>query len=328
VAEALDTGGTDARPDVSVVIVHYETPELLARCLEALKASEAPPRLEVFVVDNGSTRFSALDARLAFPGIRVIENQENLGFSRASNQGLRLARGRYLLLLNPDAFVAPETLRVMTAYMDERPDVGCATCRLEMPDGSLDVACRRLFPTPSRSLFRVTMLSKLFPRHRTLAQYNMTYANEWVETEIDQPCGAFMMVRSKVADSIGLLSERYFMYCEDTDWAYRIKQAGWRIMYTPITSTVHLRGQSSSQNRARAIRDFHAGMRIFYDDHYRHQYSPAVTVVVQLAIGLRERLQLAGAWLRARRPRRWTRRDSAADGPRKLAAYGIRHDKQ
>jgi GT2 family glycosyltransferase len=285
------------RPDVSVVIVHYETPELLVRCLEALKASESPLRLEVFVIDNGSTRFNAQAARAAYPGVQVLENEHNLGFSRASNQGLRLARGRYFLLLNPDAFVAPETLRVMTAYMDERPDVGCATCRLELPDGSLDVACRRLFATPRRSLFRVTMLSKLFPKHHSLAEYNLTYLDEWEETEIDQPCGAFMMVRSEVAASVGLLSERYFMYCEDTDWSYRMKQAGWRIMYAPITTVEHIKGASSSQDRPRAIRNFHTGMRIFYDDHYRHQYSLAVTAMVHVAISLRERVQLVRAGL-------------------------------
>lgn len=308
-----DREGADAGPEVSIVIVHYETPELLVRCLEALKASESPPRLEVFVVDNASSRFSAQAARAAFPGIHVIQNDENLGFSRASNQGLRLARGRYLLLLNPDAFVAPETLRVMTAYMDGRPDVACATCRLELPDGSLDVACRRLFPTPRRSLFRITMLSKLFPRHRSLAEYNLTYLDQWEETEIDQPCGAFMMVRSEVAASVGLLSERYFMYCEDTDWAYRMKQAGMRIMYAPITTVEHIKGASSSQDRPRAIRNFHAGMRIFYNEHYRHQYPLAVTVMVHVAITLRERMQLAGAGLRTLIPRRRRERHVAVN---------------
>lgn len=300
-----------AAPDVSVVVVHYETPQLLVRCLEALKASESPPQLEVFVVDNGSTRFDAATARAAFPGVKVIENPGNLGFSRASNQGLRLARGRYLLLLNPDAFVAPDTLRVMTQYMDERSDVGSATCRLELPDGSLDVACRRLFPTPMRSLYRVTMLSKLLPKHRTIAQYNMTYRSEWEETEIDQPCGAFMMVRSEVAASVGLLSERYFMYCEDTDWAYRIKQAGWKIMYTPITTVRHLKRQSARQDPSSAIRYFHAGMRIFYDEHYRRLYPLPVTILVHAGITLREWLQLAG--VRLRRARVAVRPDRTTD---------------
>jgi GT2 family glycosyltransferase len=286
-----------SRPDVSIVIVHYETPDLLLRCVEAIKASLTPPQLEVFVIDNGSSKFEADAVRDAYPGVRVIQNERNLGFSRASNQGLREASGRYLLLLNPDAFVAPETLRLMTDYMDGHPDVGCATCRLELPDGSLDVACRRLFPTPRRSLFRVTLLSKMFPRHRALAAYNLTYLDEWLETEIDQPCGAFMMVRAEVAQSVGLLSERYFMYCEDTDWAYRIKAAGWKIMYAPVTTVRHMKRRSSRQNPSAAIRHFHEGMRIFYDEHYRSQYPRAVTVLVHTGITLREWVQLAGVRL-------------------------------
>lgn len=289
--DAADGG---RRPDLSIVIVHYETPDLLLRCLAAVRASQFAPPLEIFVIDNGSSRFDAAEVRIAHPGVRVIQNERNLGFSRASNQGLREARGRYLLLLNPDAFVAPATMRVMTEYMDSHPDVGCATCRLELPDGSLDVACRRLFPTPMRSLFRVTLLSKLFPRQRALAAYNLTYLDEWQETEIDQPCGAFMMVRAEVAQSVGLLSERYFMYCEDTDWAYRIKSAGWRIRYVPITTVHHMKRRSSRQNPSAAIRYFHEGMRIFYDEHYRSQYPLAVTVLVHLGITLREWLQLTG----------------------------------
>ncbi|HUE88293.1 MAG TPA: glycosyltransferase family 2 protein, partial [Vicinamibacterales bacterium] len=237
--------------------------------------------------------------------VQVFRNEENLGFSRASNQGLRLARGRYLLLLNPDAFVAPETLRLMVEFMDARPEVGSATCRLELPDGSLDVACRRLFPTPLRSLFRVTLLSKLLPRHPAIAQYNLTYLDEWQEAEIDQPCGAFMMVRADVVESVGLLSERYFLYCEDTDWAYRIKHAGWRIMYTPVTTVRHMKRQSSRLDPARAIRHFHSGMRIFYEEHYRAQYPLAVTVLVHTAITMREWLQLASVGLRRLGPSRF-----------------------
>src|SRR5207245_4076667 len=139
-----------------------------------------------------------------------------VGFAAASNQALRLAQGRYLLLLNPDAFVSPETLSTMLHYLDNHPDVGCATCRVELGDGRLDLACRRLFPTPERALYRMIFLSRLFPSSRRFGQYNMTYVDEWKETEIDQPCGAFMMVRATVADQVGLLDERYFMYGEDT----------------------------------------------------------------------------------------------------------------
>jgi len=293
--------GTDppSAPDVSVAIVHYQTPELLDRCLRALRASDEADRLEVFVIDNASSRFDAEACCRAFPDVRIIENEKNLGFAVASNQALRLATGRYMLLLNPDARVEPETIRVMREYMDARPDVGCATCRVELPDGSLDLACRRLFPTPERSFYRMTWLSKIFPRSRRFGQYNLTYLDEWTETEIDQPCGAFMMVRTEIRSTIGLLDERYFMYGEDTDWAYRIKQAGWRIMYVPLTTVHHDKRAASRKYRSRTIKYFYDAMLLFYDTHYRPIYPRWVTTAVHAGVGLRRRIELTTERLHA-----------------------------
>lgn len=289
------------RPRVSVAIVHYETPELLVGCLTALRESEAPDDLEVFVVDNASCAFDPAAAAAAFPGATIIRNSANVGFARAANQALRLAGGRYLLLLNPDAFVAPESIVLMASYLDDHPGVGCVTCRVELEDGSLDVACRRLFPTPARSVYRFTWLSRLFPRSRRFGQYNLTYLDEWHEAEIDQPCGAFMLVRSRVRDEVGLLDERYFMYFEDTDWAFRMKQAGWRIMYVPTTTVRHLKRASSRNHRQATIRHFHRSMRMFYREHYEADHSSAVNATILLATLARERAELtADSLLRLR----------------------------
>ena len=299
--------GTDHPPvpEVSVAIVHYQTPELLESCLRALRASREADRLEAFVVDNASSHFDADACRRAFPGVHIIENTANLGFAVASNQALRLATGRYLLLLNPDARVEPDTISVMRDYMDEHPDVGCATARVELPDGSLDLACRRLFPTPERSFYRMTLLSKAFPRSRRFGQYNLTYLDEWTETEIDQPCGAFMMVRSEIRSTIGLLDERYFMYGEDSDWSFRMKEAGWRIMYVPSTTVHHDKRAASRKYRSRTIQHFYDAMLLFYDTHYRSIYPRWVTVAVHAGVGVRRRIELASVRLRALlRPRR------------------------
>ncbi len=285
------------RPDVSIAIVHYETPQLLVQCLEALQLAAERATTEVFVVDNASVVFDAPACERAFPGVNVVRNDTNLGFAKASNQALRIARGRYLLLLNPDAFVELDTLETMIRYLDARPDVGCATCRVELEDGSLDLACRRLFPTPERSLYRMLLLSRLFPRSRRFGQYNLTYLDDRRETEIDQPCGAFMMVRSELRDRVGLLDERYFMYGEDTDWAFRIKADGWRIMYTPITKVRHVKRASSSRDRSRTIRYFYDSMRIFYREHYWSSSPRWVSMLITVAIGARERIELIGAWL-------------------------------
>ncbi len=218
--------------DVSAVVVHYETPELLAQSLDALRASVGVS-LEAIVVDNASRGFSPKLVEDHFPGARTISNSSNRGFAVAANEGLRVGSGRYLLLLNADTIVEPNTLVKLVAYLEMHPTVGCATARLNLSDGSLDLACRRLFPTPERALYRMTLLSRLMPRSRTFGQYNLTYLPEDRETEIDAPCGAFMMVRAEIRESVGLLDERYFMYGEDLDWAYRIKRAGWKIVVLP-----------------------------------------------------------------------------------------------
>ena len=292
---------SEPHPDVSVAIVHYETPELLVRCLEALRLAGERVTTEVFVIDNHSVAFDPIACRQALPGVRITRNDANLGFAKASNQALRMATGRYLLLLNPDAFVEPDTLAIMVEYLDGRPDVGCATCRVELEDGSLDLACRRLFPTPERSLYRMTLLSKVFPRNRRFGQYNLTYLDDRQETEIDQPCGAFMMVRSEIREQVGLLDEHYFMYGEDTDWAFRIKAAGWKIMYTPVTKVRHIKRASSRGDRVKTIGYFYDSMRIFYREHYWAVYPRWTSTLVFLALGARERVELIGVRLRRKR---------------------------
>lgn len=294
--------GHTSQPDVSVAIVHYETPGALRACLEAIRASTIARALEVFVIDNASLAFDPVAAERALPGVTVIRNPTNVGFARASNQGLRRAIGRYLLLLNPDAEVEPDALETMVRYMDAHPDVGCATARLVLPDGRLDLACRRSFPTPTRAFYRMTLLSRLFPRSRRFGEYNLTYLDEAKEAEIDAPCGAFMLVRAELRETVGLLDERYFMYGEDIDWAFRIKQAGWRVMYVPQATVHHLKRASSRSWRPQTIRHFHEAMRIFYRDHYQSRYPRWVSALMYRAIDLRERLELASNRL-SRRPR-------------------------
>ncbi|MDP8904238.1 MAG: glycosyltransferase family 2 protein [Chloroflexota bacterium] len=297
----------DRQPDVSVVIVHYETPDLLTTCLAALAATRGPVSTELIVVDNASAAFPESAVRALDPSLRVIRNATNVGFATAANEGLRQASGRYLLLLNPDAFVEPDTLSLMVGYMDERPDVGCSTARLVREDGRLDLACRRSFPTPSRAFLRLSLLSRLFPRNRHIAQYNLTYLDESEEAEIDSPCGAFMMVRRQVAEQVGGLDESYFMYGEDIDWAYRIKQAGWRVTYTPITTVRHVKGASSRLEPQRTVRAFHDAMRIFYRRHYQQRYPRWLSWFIFRAIDVREAIQLAVVRL-GRRPRGFTPR--------------------
>lgn len=265
--------------DLGIVIVNWNTKSLLRNALKTVFASTGLT-LKVVVVDNASTDGSASMVREEFPGAILVENPNNDGFSRANNIGLlRLGFGqgnnspdipRYALLLNSDTEVPPDALAEMVAYMDrpDRQDVGCAGCKLIMGNGELDIACRRSFPTPEVSFYRMTGLSRLLPKSPRFGRYNLTYLDPDIETEVDSVVGAFMMVRREVIAEVGLLDENYWMYGEDIDWAFRIKQAGWKIMYNPAVTVLHLK-RASSRNNKKAQRAFYQAMLKFYRDHYR-----------------------------------------------------------
>jgi len=262
--------------DLGIVIVNWNTRELLRDCLRSIEQSKGVS-YRVVVVDNASEDGSVGMVRADFPRVALIVNASNRGYPVANNQGLRLLgferdgsddAPRYALALNPDTLLPPDALREMVAYMDADPDVGAAGPKLVLPDGSLDLACRRSFPTPEVSFYRMVGLSKLFPRSRRFGRYNLTYLDPSVETEVDSVVGAFMLVRREVIQRVGLFDETFFMYGEDLDWAYRIKQAGWTVKYNPRVTVTHVKRAASRQSR-RAQTEFYRAMLIFYRKHYR-----------------------------------------------------------
>jgi len=265
-------------PDLGIVIVNWNTRDLLRDCLNSLQAGDASVSRRSIVVDNASTDGSAAMVRAEFPQVEVIASATNGGFSYANNLGLRrLGYGetredalRYAVLLNPDTVVPPDAFRTLVDYMDARPEVGCCGPRLVMLDGRLDLACRRSFPTPAVSFWHMTRLAKLFPKRRLFGRYNMTYLPDTLETEVDSVVGAFMLVRGAAIAHVGLLDETFWMYGEDLDWAFRIKQAGWKTMYVPRVTVLHVKRAASRQN-PKAQREFYRAMLLFYRKHYRTQ---------------------------------------------------------
>ncbi|MCQ3932566.1 MAG: glycosyltransferase family 2 protein [Chloroflexi bacterium] len=265
--------------DLGVVIVNWNTRDLLQKCLQTVFASEGLT-YQVVVVDNASTDGSPDMVRQEFPNATLITSANNDGFSMANNKGLRwlgLDKGknnptapRYGLLLNSDTEVPPTAFAEMVQYMDrpEHQNVGAAGCKLWLPENKLDLACRRSFPTPEVSFYRMMGLSKLFPHSKRFGRYNMTYLSPDVETEVDSVVGAFMMVRRETIAQVGLLDETYWMYGEDLDWAFRIKQAGWKIMYNPAVTVLHVK-RASSRKSKRAKIAFTEAMVKFYQEHYR-----------------------------------------------------------
>lgn len=264
--------------DLSIVIVNFNTRDLLRDCLASIYASQGDIRFNVVVVDNCSSDGSAAMVRLEFPQTHVIESEVNGGFAFANNLGLRWAgfnndgsfqpaAPRYALLLNPDTILSPTGLADMIAFMDSRSAVGAAGPKLIRPDGTLDLACRRTFPTPIVSFYRMVGLSKLFPRSRVFGRYNMTFADPDHLIEVDAVVGAFMMVRREAIAQAGLLDETYFMYGEDLDWAYQIKANHWKIFYNPAVTVTHVK-RAASRGSPKAQIEFYRAMDVFYRKYY------------------------------------------------------------
>jgi N-acetylglucosaminyl-diphospho-decaprenol L-rhamnosyltransferase len=278
--------------DLVIVIVNYNVAPLLRRCLESVFASEGALTYRVCVVDNASPDDSVAMVESAFPQVQLIANATNVGYPAANNQGLRAlgvegsSGPRYALLLNPDTELPPEALATMIAYMDAEPGVGVVGPRLVLPDGTLDLACRRGFDSMAALFYRMVGLSRLFPRSPRFARYNMTYLDEHQLAEVDSVVGAFMMVRGEAIRAVGLLDDRFWMYGEDLDWAKRIKDHGWKVIYNPAVTVLHVKRASSKQS-TRAQIEFYRAMLIFYYKHYRRSTALWLHLAVLLGIALK-----------------------------------------
>jgi GT2 family glycosyltransferase len=193
-------------------------------------------------------------------------------------------------LLNSDTEVPPDALSAMLAFMSDHPDAGAAGPKLVRPDGALDLACRRSFPTPEISFYRMIGLSRLFPHSRRFGRYNLTYLDPNEFAEVDSVVGAFMLVRGEAIQQAGLMDESFFMYGEDLDWAYRIKDAGWKIYYNPNVTVLHVKRASTRQN-PRAQVEFYRAMDIFYRKHFAAQTPWWLHSLIISAVSLRLKLE-------------------------------------
>jgi len=269
---------------VSVVIVNWRTPYLLRRCLQAISNDSFAKDFEIFVVDNASGDESLSILSGEFPHVKVIANVDNLGFSKACNQAIPLTAGDYVLLLNPDTLVVGNAISELAKFLEDNLQCGAVGPKVLNDDGTLQLACRRSFPSPAAALFRLTYLSKLFPKHPLFAKYNMTYTNPDEKCEVDALSGSCMMVRRTAIDKIGLLDEDIFMFGEDIDWCWRIKQAGWQVFYFPGAVIYHAHGASSRLRPAGATINLHRGMAVFYRKHLSQNYWPIFNQLVYLGI--------------------------------------------
>ncbi|HEV8601657.1 MAG TPA: glycosyltransferase family 2 protein [Patescibacteria group bacterium] len=270
--------------DLSVIVVSYNTKELLKRCLRSVFDSKTGFKYEVIVVDNASKDGSVESIKQDFSQVKLIENNANLGFSKANNNAIKQASGRLILLLNSDTEIKDTALDVSIKYMDSHSDVGAVGGKILLPDGRFDKAARRKFPNPKNSFLRLFGLKKF-------SDYNIeTPIDE--EVEVDAVEGAYMMVQKSVIDKVGLLDEDFFMYGEDLDWCFRIKKAGFKIMYFPKAEIVHYKYGSAQLVPFKTIRLAHNAMKIFYRKHYAPKNNFLFNALVYSGINLRMSLVL------------------------------------
>ncbi|MCB2205676.1 glycosyltransferase [bacterium] len=272
-------------PDISIVVVSYNVRDLLENCLYSLYSALEGISHEIFVVDNDSTDATVDMVRQRFPDVEMIASQENLGFARGNNLALARARGKYLLLLNPDTLVQEDSITAMLDFFRENADVGMATCKIIKPDGSLEPGCRRSFPSPWVSFTKLAGLSSLFPHSSLFARYNLTYLSEDETYEVDAISGSFMMLRREVYEEIGGLDESYFMYGEDLDWCYRTQKAGWKLYYVHSTKIIHYGGESTKRSSIDATAEFYRAMQVFAKNNLG--LSPVWRILIEAGIKLR-----------------------------------------
>ncbi|WP_406534462.1 glycosyltransferase family 2 protein [Methanobrevibacter sp.] len=269
--------------DLSIVIVNYQTFELTKNTINSIFEYEYPFSYEILVVDNASRDDSLAKLQEYFNDkVKFIASAENNGFSAGNNQALRMANGKYILLLNSDTIVWEGTLENIYNYMEKHTDVGACGCRVLLENGELDKACKRSFPNVKNSFFRLFHI----PTNSKDNDYNLVNLPDGEIYEIDCLTGAFMFMRTDALNQVGLLDETFFMYGEDIDLCYRIKNGGWKIIYYGESKITHLKGASSKKQKSKLIYEYYRAMYIYYNKHHANENSFIVNFVVYFGIAL------------------------------------------
>ena len=284
---------------LSIIIVNYNTYTLTKQTIDSVLEKKLPFEYEIMLVDNASMDDSMVKLQEDYKDIiregllKITLNDANLGFAKANNIGMRKSKGEYILLLNSDTYVVEDCLQQCMQYIERyntetaiqgenECKIGALGCKVILPDGSLDHACKRGFPTPKASLYYFLKLHKKDKEKYGL--YDALHLDEDETGEVDCLMGAFMLMPREALDKVGLLDEDFFMYGEDIDLCYRIKEGGYKILYYPEASIIHYKGGSSKKRRTKVIYDFHNAMWIFYKKHYIKKYSLWINALIYTGI--------------------------------------------
>jgi GT2 family glycosyltransferase len=284
---------------LSVVIVNYNVAFFLEQCLLSVKRAMNGIDGEIIVVDNNSVDESNEMLRQKFPDVILIANKENTGFSKANNQAIRISKGEYVLLLNPDTVVEEDTFETCIRFMDKHPEAGACGVKLIDGKGLFLPESKRGLPTPSVAFYKISGLSALFPRSKRFGKYHLGYLDKEQTNEVEVLSGAFMFIRKAALDKAGLLDEDFFMYGEDIDLSYRICKAGYKIYYHPATRVIHYRGESTKKSSINYVFVFYQAMIIFAKKHFSQKNARFFGLLINAAIYLRAAISVLKRILKA-----------------------------
>lgn len=271
--------------ELSIIIVSFNTKDVLKDCLNSLRKVKKEVSFEVIVSDNGSSDGTVELMKDDYKWVKLIDNSKNLGFARGNNLAKDVANGKYILFLNPDTLINKSTLRESLAYLKLHSDVGSMTCKILLENGKLDKDTRRSFPTPFVALTHFSGLDRIFPRSKTFAKYWYGYLDENVEHEVDVVQGAYHMTRREILDKVNWFDEDYFLDGEDIDLCWRIKELGYKIMYYPKFSIVHIKKASKKKSKSSLrITSGVKAMEIFYKKRLWDRYPFYINFLVLVGI--------------------------------------------
>lgn len=277
---------------LSIVIVNYNVKYFLHQALDAVFKSQVSFDYDVYVVDNSSSDDSVEMVRQEFPQVKLIASTENLGFSKGNNLAIRQSDAEYVLLLNPDTIIREDTLAQVVQFMDERPDAGALGVKMYDGQGIFLPESKRGFPSPKVAFYKMSGLSRLFPKSKIFGEYHLGYLSEDEIHEVDVLSGAFMLLRKSCLDQVGLLDEDYFMYGEDIDLSYRIQKAGYKNYYYPFAPIIHFKGESTKKGSLNYVKVFYQAMIIFAQKHFKNSGGQLYIFLLKIAIYLRALLTL------------------------------------
>ncbi len=282
---------------LSVIIVNYNVKYFLEQCLYSVRKAVKGMQAEVFVVDNNSVDGSVEMVKEKFPEFVCIANKENLGFSKANNQAIRLSKGEYSLLLNPDTLIEEDTLQKVCDFMDSHPDAGGLGVKMVDGKGIFLPESKRGLPTPAVAFYKIFGFSRIFPKSKIFGKYHLGFLDNDETHEIEILSGAFMLMRKSVLDKTGLLDETFFMYGEDIDLSYRIIKAGYKNYYFPKTRIIHYKGESTKKSSVNYVLVFYNAMVIFAKKHFSQKNAKLFSFLINIAIYFRAMLAIVSRFM-------------------------------